>query len=82
MKKRVVNKQKLFIFISILFISFCIIFYGFRFIYYYRKFNKKSETGETIQLLSSTITTNNPIASVGDGLYNVGNEYIFKGKNV
>lgn len=82
MKKKVVNKQKVFIFVSILFISFCIIFYGFRFIYYYRKFNKKSETGETIQLLASTIRANNQTVTIGDGLYSVGNEYIFKGKNV
>lgn len=82
MKKRVINKQKVFIFISIIFITFCILFYGFRFVYYYRKFNKKTESGETIQLLSSTIRTNNPNVTIGDGLYNVGSEYIFKGKNV
>ncbi len=82
MKKRVVNKQKVFIFISIIFIVFCIIFYGFRFIYYYRKFNRKNESGETIQLLSSTIQTNSKITSIGDGLYSMGSEYIFKGKNV
>lgn len=82
MKKRVINKQKVFIFISIVFITFCIVFYGFRFVYYYRQFNKKTESGETIQLLSSVIRTNNPNVTIGDGLYNIANEYIFKGKNV
>ena len=82
MKKRVINKQKVFIFVSIIFIIFCIIFYGFRFIYYYRKFNRKSETGETIQLLSNAIRTNNQTVTIGDGLYSIGSEYIFKGKQV
>ncbi len=82
MKKRVIDKQKIFIFISILFISFCIIFYGFRFIYYYRKFNRKTDTGQTIQSLSNVIRSSNTLTTVGDGLYEVGNEFIFKGKNV
>lgn len=82
MKKRVLNKQKVFIFISIIFITFCILFYGFRFIYYYRKFHKKSDNGQTIQLLSATIRSNNEPVTVGDGLYSVGNEFIFKGANV
>lgn len=82
MKKRVINKQKVFIFISFVFIAFCVIFYGFRFVYYYRKFNKKTENGQTIQLLSTTIRTNNETTTIGDGLYGVGNEFIFKGKNV
>lgn len=82
MKKRVVNKQKVFVFISSIFIIFCVIFYGFRFVYYYRKFNKKTESGETLQLLSSMIRNNNAEVEIGDGLYNIGNEFIFKGKNV
>lgn len=82
MKKRVINKQKVFIFASIIFIAFCVIFYGFRFIHYYRKFNKKTESGETLQLLSSKIRSDNEEAKAGDGLYSVGNEFIFKGKNV
>lgn len=82
MKKRVINKQKVFIFISIVFISFCMIFYGFRFIYYYKKFNKKTENGQTLQLLSSKVRSDNPESKVGDGLYSVGNDFIFKGKNV
>ena len=82
MKKRIVNKQKVFIFISAMFIVSCVIFYGIRFIYYYRKFNKKSDTGEAIELLYNKVITNNPTASAGDGLYNIGNEYIFKGVNV
>lgn len=82
MKKRVLNKQKLFIFISIIFITFCVLFYGFRFIYYYRKFHKKSDTGQAIQLLSATIRTNNEPTTIGDGLYSVGSEFIFKGSSV
>ncbi|MCI8778128.1 MAG: hypothetical protein HFI86_06315 [Bacilli bacterium] len=82
MKKRVLNKQKLFIFISIIFISFCILFYGFRFIYYYRKFNKKADNGQVIQLLSTTVRSNNEPVTTGDGLYSVGSEFIFKGASV
>lgn len=82
MKKRVLNKQKVFIFISIIFISFCILFYGFRFIYYYRKYNKKADDGKTIQLLSATIRSNNEPVTIGDGLYSIGSEFIFKGKSV
>lgn len=79
MKKRVLNKQKVFIFISVIFITFCVLFYGFRFIYYYRKFHKKSDNGQTIQLLSETIRNNNEVVTIGDGLYSVSNEFIFKG---
>ena len=82
MKKRVLNKQKLFIFISIIFITFCILFYGFRFIYYYRKFHKKTDNGQVIQLLSATVRTNNEPTTIGDGLYSVGSEFIFKGSSV
>lgn len=82
MKKRVVNKQKIFIFVSILFIVGCIFFYGFRFIYYYKKFNKKSNTGETLDLLYTKVIKSNETVTSGDGLYSVGNEYIFKGANV
>ncbi len=82
MKKRVLNKQKVFIFISIVFISLCILFYGFRFIYYYRKFHKKTDNGQTIQLLSNAIRSNNEPVTLGDGLYSVGNEFIFKGASV
>lgn len=82
MKKTVINKQKVFIFISILFLAFCVIFYGFRFIYYYRKFNRKDDNGQVIQLLSNVVKSNSETVTTGDGLYNVGNEYIFKGSNV
>ena len=82
MKKRVLNKQKLFIFISIVFIVFCMFFYGFRFIYYYKKFNKKSNTGEKLELLYNKVIKDNETVTSGDGLYSVGNQYIFKGANV
>lgn len=82
MKKRVLNKQKIFIFISIVFILACIIFYGFRFIYYYKKFNKKSNSGQTLELLYNRIIKDNEVVTSGDGLYSIGNEYIFKGANV
>lgn len=82
MKKRVINKQKVFIFASIIFILTCIIFYGVRFIYYYKKFNKKSNTGETIELLYNRVIKDNEVVSSGDGLYSVGNQYIFKGSKV
>ena len=82
MSKRVIDKQKIFIFISAIFLVFCVIFYGFRFIYYYRQFNKKTDTGVPIQLLSTVVINNNNPVTIGDGLYSVGNEFIFKGKNL
>lgn len=85
-KRRKLNKLMLFRFIfcsiSILFIIGCFIFYGLRLIKYYKIYNPKTETGETAQLLGNYITAKSSIVYDGDGLYKVGNGYIYKGKDV
>jgi hypothetical protein len=81
-KKTVINKQKLFIFISIIFIAFCILFYGVRFIYFYKKFNRKTESGAVIQLLTNVIRENNPIMGETGGLSEDNGEFTFKGTGI
>lgn len=84
-KKKVIKAKKLqtsFCIISSLFIIICCIFYGMRLIKYYKIYNPKSESGEVLMTLSSSITSSSSIVYEGDGLYiNQGN-YVYKGKNV
>lgn len=74
--------QALFCILSIIFIFGCCIFYGSRLIKYYRIYNPKTEGGEVIELIGSSITNSTPYVTEGEGLYRIGGASIFKGDNV
>ena len=87
MKKRKTKKrrrmikpkiQTAFCLISLAFIIGCCIYYGNRLIKYYKIYNPKSETGETLMTLASTITSKSQIVYEGDGLYLDNGNYIYK----
>lgn len=91
MKKRKTKKrrrmikpkiQTAFCLISLAFIIGCCIYYGNRLIKYYKIYNPKSETGETLMTLASTITSKSQIVYEGDGLYLDNGNYIYKGSKV
>lgn len=71
------KKEKIFVIISIIFLLGSIILYGSRFTYYYLK--SKNKTKNTTDLYE--LVKNSEI-KYGDGLYNNGNEYVYKGVNV
>lgn len=74
--------QAIFCILSIVFILGCCIFYGSRLIKYYRIYNPKTEAGEVIELIGSSITNSTPYVTEGEGLYRIGGASIFKGQNV
>lgn len=82
-KKRRIKKDKLarflFCIFSLIFFLFCVIFYGLRLIKYYKIYNPKSESGEKIDILSTSITKNASVVYEGDGLYHASGIYMFKG---
>ena len=78
-KLKVRSIQILFCLVSFLFIVGCCIFYGIRLIKYYRIYNPKAENGETITLLSNTISGHSEIVYEGSGLYIDSGNYIYKG---
>lgn len=67
---------------STLFIIGCFVVYGSRFIKYYKIYNPKSETGEALTLLSTTIAKDSPLVYEGEGLYMQNGEYVYKGEKV
>ena len=76
--KRKISYEKLFVFINIIVIFVIICIYLFRAIYYYKKTNYIPET----QDLYSTVVNLKNITNRGDGLYESGESYYFKGKDV
>ena len=74
--------QTIFCLLSLIFIIGCCIFYGNRLIKYYKIYNPKTESGESVRLISTTITQEVPIVFEGDGLYRENGVYIYKGSDV
>ena len=74
--------QTIFCIISIIFILSCCFYYGRRLIKYYKIYNPKSENGETLVNLASSIITSSSIVYEGDGLYISGGNYLYKGTSV
>lgn len=70
MKKRKINIQKLFCFISFIFLATCVLWYGGRVIYFYLD-NKKVEIEEKNTLAKEIITNNK------ESLKNINKEYYF-----
>lgn len=83
-KKRRLKKgifQTIFCLVSLVFIIGCCIFYGSRLIKYYKIYNPKSESGETIQLISNALVQDTPIVFEGSGIYRESGVYVYKGKD-
>lgn len=81
-KKRRLKKgvfQTIFCAISLLFIISCCFFYGIRLIKYYKIYNPKSESGESIQLISNALIQGTPIVFEGSGIYRESGVYAYKG---
>ena len=74
--------QTIFCLISFAFIIGCCIFYGSRLIKYYKIYNPKTDSGEKVMLLSSSLIQNSPIVFEGEGLYKENGVYVYKGENV
>ncbi len=86
-EKRPVNKkvlwvQVVFCTLSIIFILGCCVYYGSRMIKFYKIYNPKTENGEQVKLLGSSITSDVALSTEGDGLYRVSGSYIYKGMDV
>ncbi|HPF83484.1 MAG TPA: hypothetical protein PLV83_04915, partial [Bacilli bacterium] len=80
--KRIYLIQAIFCSVSILFVLGCSIFYGGRLIKYYKIYNPKTEGGETIALIGSSITEKASYTTSGEGLYKLGGASVYKGSNV
>ena len=74
--------QTCFCIVSAIFILGCFIYYGNRLIKYYKIYNPKSESGEKLMTLASTISSNSNIVYEGSGLYLENGNYIYKGEKV
>lgn len=74
--------QTIFCIISMIFILGCCFYYGRRLIKYYKIYNPKSQNGETLINLASSITTGSSIVYEGDGLYISSGNYLYKGVDV
>jgi len=84
-KKRRLKKglfQTIFCLLSFSFIVGCCIFYGSRLIKYYKIYNPKTESGETVMLISNAIAQESPIVLEGEGLYRENGVYVYKGAEV
>lgn len=79
-KKKMGKIELIFTIISVLFLLSCICFYGYRMFYYKDKFSYKNEDGSIIELLSNKLKENT--VTSGDGLYNINDNYIYKGSSV
>ena len=64
---------------SILFLLVLVILYSYRLIYYYRLEHKPKVKENT---LNNTLTDEKNLVTSGDGLYQMGDGYVFKGKNI
>jgi len=80
--KKVFWIQTIFCTLSIIFILGCCVYYGSRMIKFYKIYNPKTENGEEVKLLGSSITSDAELATEGDGLYRVSGSYIYKGAEV
>ena len=80
--KKVFYLQLTFCIISAIFLLGCSLFYGSRLIKFYKVYNPKTEDGEKVELLGSSITTNSELSTEGEGLYRIGGSYLYKGENV
>lgn len=80
--KKVYLVQAVFCGISALFILGCCIFYGSRLIKYYKIYNPKTEAGEVIQLIGSSILSSAEYTTEGEGIYRISGNSIYKGENV
>ena len=84
-KKKIIKAPKvqtIFCLISLLFVLGCCFYYGSRLIKYYKIYNPKSESGETLVNLASSIITGSSIVYEGDGLYISSGNYLYKGLDV
>lgn len=86
-EKKPVNKkvfwiQTVFCTLSIIFILVCSVYYGSRMLKFYKIYNPKTENGEQVALLGSSITSGSALATEGEGLYRVSGSYIYKGAEV
>ena len=84
-RRRMIIKPKIqtgFCILSAIFILGCCIYYGNRLIKYYKIYNPKSESGEKLMTLASTISSNSNIVYEGSGLYLENGNYIYKGEKV
>lgn len=82
LKKSVFISMLVFDLISIAFILGCCIYYGSRMIHYYKIYNPKSESGESITLIASSLTSGVAYQTEGEGLYRLNGASIYKGKDV
>lgn len=73
--------QYLFCTLSILFIIGCCIYYGKRLIKYYRIYNPKGTSDSTVYMATS-ILTDTPFLTEGDGAYRISGNIIYKGEEV
>ena len=71
--------QTVFCVISFIFILGCCIYYGNRLIKYYKIYNPKTESGESIQLISTAIMMDTPIVFEGSGMYRESGLSVYKG---
>ena len=74
--------QAIFCLASIGFVVYCCIFYGSRLVKYYKVYNPKTENGEKIELIASTLNSNFAYVTEGDGIYKINGASLFKGENV
>lgn len=75
MKKRKINLQKIFCFLSFIFLATCVFWYGGRIIYFYLE-NNKTEVTKTDNLSQSIINEN----LNKENFKNINQEYYFSGK--
>lgn len=73
-KKRVINWQKIFSFVSFIFIIICILWYGGRFIYFY--LDSKKTTSEVSDTFATSLIANN---KDNGNLKKVNDDYYFNG---
>jgi hypothetical protein len=79
-RKRASKIELCFDIVSIIFLMSCLCFFGYRMFYYKNKLSPKDSNNQEITLLTSEIKKNT--INDGDGLYNVENIFIYKGKDV
>jgi len=77
-KKRKIEVQNIFIIVSLISLIALGTTIGYKSIYYYSKQNQKIKVES--KLLSTIIKKDNLIVTEGDGLYQDGKDYLFKGK--
>ena len=83
-RKRIIlpKVQTTFCLLSILFIICCSTYYGIRLVKYYKIYNPKTEYGEVLLNLSSSIINDSELVTSDDGLHLINGNYVYKGKNV